>query len=699
LLAATDVGIDAGGNIDIESSEIEATAGEMDIDAGDNIMVSRSDLTAGTTLTATAGNNVDMLATTVTAGDNIFVEATTGNVVLNTVEADATLGEMDITAGDNILVVLSTLTAGTDVTLDAENDVDIFRSEITAGENVTIAATNGSIDIESSEIEATAGEMDIDAGDNIMVSRSDLTAGTTLTATAGNSVDMLTSNLLAGEDVTITATAGYVNMESVDIDSTTGAIDVVAATDVDITDSTLLASIDIGIDAGGNIDIESSEIEATAGEMDLTAGVDIMVSRSELTAGTTLTATAGENVDILKSDITAVDANINALNGYVNLNTVDIQAGNDINIYAKTNVDIITNTLLTAGNDIGVIAEDGYIRICLDSFLNAGNDVYLDAGTDIVICENAAVFAGGDATLVAGEDVYLGYIEAGNAVDITAGGSIFDNNDDRVNILAKDVVLSAVNGIGTADAIETQAETLSAENTTSGDIWVRNNTLVAGDLEVLGVTNSAPGGMVRLENGYIRFDNCTLNDIDYATGGDMLLAGTVEADGKVMIQTIGSILDRNDVTPYDVIATDTSGMFAFNGTIGEFDGNPDGSGYNPVEVNINPGDLYVYASDESFFVSVGIDGIVQPRDVLLACPNLPVSPGLIFFNGRENGGMRSPQWFRAVSPSIIMIGSEDTFWLEVLLNLLDYRWTELGPAFWEFDEELDDALDYIISKR
>jgi len=433
--------------------------------------------------------------------------------------------------------------------------------------------------------------------------------------------------------------------------------------------------------------------------MGITAGDDIMVSRSTLTAGTTFTATAANDVDMLTSTVTAGgNIGVTATNGYVNMESVDMTStGNDIEIYAGTNVDIISS-FLDAYDDIEVVADTGYLRICL-STLDAGDDVYLEAGTDIIICETSQVLAGGDATLVAGNDVYLGYVQAADKVEITAGGAIFDNNDDDLNILATDLVMSAVNGIGEADAIETQVETLWAQNTTSGDIWIRNNTFVAGDLDVLGVTNTAPDGLVRLENGYIRFDNCVLNDIDYSTGGDMLLYGPVQADGSVMLQTIGSILDRNDATPFDVIATDTSGMFAFNGTIGEFDGNPDGSGYNPVEVNINPGDLYVYASDESFFVSVAIDGIVNPRDVLSVCPNLPVPPGLIIFNGRVNGGMRDPQWFRAVSPNIIMIGNEQTFWLEVLQKLMDYRWTDLPPSFWEFDEELDDALDYIISKR
>ena len=259
--------------------------------------------------------------------------------------------------------------------------------------------------------------------------------------------------------------------------------------------------------------------------------------------------------------------------------------------------------------------------------------------------------------------------------------------------------MSAVNGIGTFQAIETQVDTLSATNTTSGDIWIRNNTLVAGDLTILGVTNSAPGGMVRIENGYIRFDNGTLNDINYATGGDMRLAGIVQADGSVVLQTIGSILDGFTNTlpaPYDVIATDTSEMMAFDGTIGVFDGVPDGSGYDPIEVNINPGDLYVYASDEDFLISVGIDGIVQPRDVLLCYPHF-TPPGLIFFNGRMNGGMRSNQWFRAVSPSVILIGVEAGPYSTIMLDILKTdKYFEQEPAYWMMDPELEESLDIVM---
>jgi hypothetical protein len=701
LDAVNDITVTAtAGYVNIESTDVTSSAGAIDINANTDatilgstlisatdttvdattgsIVMESTDVTAGGLAALTAAVDVDILDSTITAQDSVTVTAQGGSVDITNSVLTSANDIIDINAQINADITDSTLTADGDITVDAATgyvwvdttdmtstsgavgiqaatDTDITDSTLTAATNVTIGATAGTVDIESSTVTATTGQMDVTAGDDIMVSRSDLDAGTTMSLTAANNVDMLYTTANAVDGIDVTGTAGYVNLDAVQMAATSGDVDITAGTNVDIDDSEITADLDLSVVAGNNVD----------------------VVRSTLTAG--------------------MDISIDALGGYVNLNTVDADAGSDIDIYALTNVDII-NTLLTALDDIDVVADTGYIRICLDSVLDAGDDVYLEAGTDIIICENAQVIAGDDATLVAGNDVYLGYVEAGDEASVTAGGAIYDNNDDNLNILAQDIILSAVNGIGEADAIETQGETLWAQNTTSGDIWIRNNTQVAGDLDILGVTNMAPGGLVRIENGYIRFDNGTLNDIDYGTGGDMLLSGPVQADGRVSLQTIGSILDRNNATPFDVIGTETSEMLAFDGTIGEFDGNPNGSGYNPVEVNINPGDLYVYASDENFFISVAIDGIVQPADVLSVYPGL-VPPGLIFFNGRMNGGMRSNQWFRAASPSIVMIGNEQTFWLEVLLKLMDYRWIEIAPAFWQFDEDLDNSLDYIISKR
>ncbi len=144
-----------------------------------------------------------------------------------------------------------------------------------------------------------------------------------------------------------------------------------------------------------------------------------------------------------------------------------------------------------------------------------------------------------------------------------------------------------------------------------------------------------------------------------------------------------------------MIATDTSEMMAFDGTIGVFDGVSNGSGYDPIEVNINPGDLYVYASDENFFVSVGIDGIVQPGDVLLCYPHF-TPPGLIFFNGRMNGGMRSNQWFRGVSTSIQYIGIEEGVYSDILLQLIQDKYFQQEESYWEMDPDLEDSLDIVM---
>ncbi|MCD6408557.1 hypothetical protein J7L87_05870, partial [bacterium] len=398
-------------------------------------------------------------------------------------------------------------------------------------------------------------------------------------------------------------------------------------------------------------------------------------------------------------------------------------------IQAATDVNIVQSTLVSGG-DIGIQATANDINISDYSTLWALDETQLVAGRDIIISSDSTSTSADDATLTAGRNVEIGYVEAGNGVGIEATtGMIFDNNGDAVNIIAQKVALLAASGIGytaglpgTPDAIEIQGRPIGAEypvevaaNTTNGDIWIRTNTEVNGDLtissgvtvttNVISTQTITAGGVttgngdIRIENGYIRFENGELVDTspipNVVFGGDMTIAGVIQANGgSVKLHTNGSILDNNTTTPYDVIATDTSELLAFDGTIGKFD--PNGSGYEPIEVNINPGDLYVYASDENFFVSVGIDGIVQPRDVLLCYPNY-VPPGLIFFNGRMDGGMRSNQWFRAVSPSVILIGVEAGPYSMIMLDILKAdKYFEQEPAYWMMTPELEDSLDIVM---
>ncbi|MCM8768954.1 MAG: FapA family protein, partial [Candidatus Omnitrophica bacterium] len=422
------------------------------------------------------------------------------------------------------------------------------------------------------------------------------------------------------------------------------------------------------------------------------------------------------------------DVYIYGNNGNVTISGSDIYSDWDLDIYAGNNV-TITNTTTYSYNDTFITADSGSVLID-PSVIVADNDVIIEAGQDITICDNSLVQAAVYAELIAGGNIYicansqvyageeayletqtgdvtLGLVTAGDSVEIVSAGAILDNNGDALNITTELLKMHATSGIGTENGIETQVEQLLAENTVTGtmtdgatgDIWVRNNLAVNGDLEILGLFNTADpttdsGGAIILENGYLDMATNTYN-----YGGDILLTENVVASRYVSIRANGSILDNDANLPgdYDVVANPqgdpidaTSELLAFNGTVGFFGGTADT--WNPVEVMIQNGELYVYGSEEVNFVSVLIDGVVEPSDLLSVYEGF-VPPGLIFFNGRVQGGLRVDDWFRAVSPSVAIIGNEDDIWTELLLNLVDPKVFTGEEALWIMDEQLQRSLD------
>jgi len=416
----------------------------------------------------------------------------------------------------------------------------------------------------------------------------------------------------------------------------------------------------------GNINILDSEINAYYGQLVIEADDSVNIINSDIYAG--------QYVRIYGSD------------GDVTINASEITAENNyLDIYAYNNVNITDTSTYSFGNTT-IEAETGNVLIdpsgiIPESEIISDANIEITAGNNITIIDSE-VIAGNSAYLTAGNDIQIGYVEAGNTVSMEAGGSIYDNNQEGMNIVATDLVMLAGEGIGNyngqIDPIETSVSNLQAG---AGDIYIGNT----GDLNLVDINS-------------LDFAVAAYGDIEIKTTNDMTISGLVEATGSVYLYAIdGSIIDNLDndaATPYDIMAGKTSGLYAGGGTIGI---EPGAGWFDPIEVAID-GDLNVYASDEYNLVSVAIDGIVNPRDVLSTRSDWGVPPGLILFNGRMNGGGRSAQWFRAVSPNVVMIGNEQTFWSEILLKVLDSSYIEAAPAFWEMDEQLQDSVDYITRK-
>ncbi|MCS7180062.1 MAG: hypothetical protein NZ891_01750 [bacterium] len=355
-----------------------------------------------------------------------------------------------------------------------------------------------------------------------------------------------------------------------------------------------------------------------------------------------------------------------------------INAGDYIDMNATNNV-LIDSSYLTSGNDTSITADNGYIRVCY-STIEAEN-VEMTAGTNIIICSSSQVLANDSAYFEAGENIEVGYVSAGNYVEMVAGGAIIDNNGAGMNIVTTDLVMLAGEGIGEkGDPIETTISNLQA-GTLTGDIYIANTgDLNLVDIQGLGFALGAADG-----------------NIDVSTTEDLTISGLVAATGSVYLYALdGDIIDNlvNDATtPYDIIAGSTSGLYA-GGLIGVKPGET--TWFDPIEVEIN-GDLYVYAGEMYNFVSVAIDGIVSPRDMLMVNDDWGVPPGLIIFNGRVNGGEEIDRWYRGVGNAIHYIGIEKYIYETLMLYIIDPSFFEPAPSYWDL-REYKKAIEGLVLK-
>jgi len=172
--------------------------------------------------------------------------------------------------------------------------------------------------------------------------------------------------------------------------------------------------------------------------------------------------------------------------------------------------------------------------------------------------------------------------------------------------------------------------------TTTGGIYVTED-----DAIFLGNVVAGAGDVV-IEN---LTQNMTVGYVEATTGGVFLTA------------TLGSILD-GDTTAMDIVARNTSSLWAGSGVIGGSPVNGIDIASNPLEVKITNGDLMVYAMRMNNFVSVNINGIVFPRDTLEI---IDTPPGLVIFNNRILGGVMAEEVWRDLWPD----GLTDRYDLDV----------------------------------
>ncbi|MFA5392781.1 MAG: hypothetical protein WC306_03855, partial [Candidatus Paceibacterota bacterium] len=463
-----------------------------------------------------------------------------------------------------------------------------------------IHALNGAVNISTASpltVNANViagGDITLSAGENASSTTDTLTMNADIVSIAGNII------LRAGDDITqntgttiqtqtagktISLYAGYNDLDSY------GNINQVGNPQILTNDG------DINLTAWG--DIRLGYINAGTGTATLVSenrrivdnnadAINIVASKLILDSALGIGSHPLWGEDALETQVSQLAARVTSasvnsyninINNQGNLTLIDPGAwGYAIKNSGATGID-------TWGNDTAAdinINNDGSLQITADVVTNGG-DITISATSSITQNDGTQIITNnGNALVNAGGDLSLASVNAGTGTaTITSGGAITDNGDTHSDVIATSLVLSAANGIGSGNALETQVSNLQATNSTSGNIEIDNT----GNLNILGVANDAVNEdvLIKVHSNLI----IGANGFITTKGGDI----TLEADGDIYVHKISTD------------GTFSGSNIPTTGTVTITAGGNIEDGY---DVNGNPDDVYDISADNIILTGANI---------------------------------------------------------------------------------------------
>jgi Ca2+-binding RTX toxin-like protein len=431
---------------------------------------------------------------------------------------------------------------------------------------------------------------------------------------------------------------------------TAGNTSVINYTGVDpIDDNMPAATRTFDFRAAGETVTLADDATPTAGITNITSSLGAVVDFVNPTTTMNIDTTNGSGADTI--NVQGVDPNYSAAlnvtgdNVATEVDTVNFQtAATDVgagNITVSASAINVNQTVDTTGS-VSLTAE---VNVAFNA---SGQLTAAGAGTISIVADNLAGNNGGTLAMTNGSfvDGGTGQVSASADGNVTVSnltstttvlvnstsGSILDNGDPALDIVALDAVLNAGIAVGTAaNAIDTTVADLEGSATTGG-FWINEtDTLNVGGAS--GATGIAAGGVIVLTSGtgltvsetidsnnVGGTDSITLTstastiDIDatvQSNGGDVTTTATGDisfgvngvidtetgAGDAVVNSTAGSILDNAD-TNADVIAATL--LATGNGSVG--------TAAQPIDTQV--GNLEGNAATTVFHVSNNADLIV-----------------------------------------------------------------------------------------
>ncbi|UWU23051.1 hemagglutinin repeat-containing protein [Rhizobium sp. CB3060] len=451
MLAGNTVDLNVG---NLNNSGAVAAAGGINVAA--STIKSTGTFYAGGNLNLTASNGITLAAQTMTIGGQNVVNPNSGvsaggNVVLAANGSDLNLQGASVKAGgaaqlsgNNVNLSAVTVdnggqqnatgarvTAGGNLSITANNDVNVIGSSAKAGGNLNLTATNGAVNVVSTDVarrtndgytktagtdqqasQLTAGgHLQITANTGVLISGSDLSAKGDVGLAANGDINVTTSQNQSSSTFGKNSSSSLTHNGS----TITAGGDLVAKSnnDINVIGSTMAADGKLGLQADKNLTIAEATDSATLDVKSSSKKSGFFGSTKENASGHLETTTAVGSSVSGKGDVTIISG------GDTTISASKVAAG-DATHTSDLNIQTGGNLIVTAGKDTetehdkskrkgflrsGSSSYDAYNETTVGSRLSASRDVNLDAGKAAAIV-GSKVNADGSVN-VSGESVSI----------------------------------------------------------------------------------------------------------------------------------------------------------------------------------------------------------------------------------------------------------------------------------------------------
>jgi hypothetical protein len=536
----------AGGaiNVDNDNSTTDVTVTSLATGNGANITFEQFggravSFTSVTTTNAGAGapgsDNItlrntggSLTATAVTAagqGDILLETLTSGHIILGSVTATA--DHVTVTAAGNI----------SDDTNDGLADVTSDTVTLTAGG--AIGSATNSVDLAVTTVtSAVAGNGGINLNTLNAAGYSAITANSSGNVILSSAGTLTLPAFSSPGNVTITTTAG--NLSIAGITTTSGSAILTSAGSITQTAGSIAAAF-VSLDASAGIGSSGTPLSTSGSGLTLAANTNsggIFVANSgglivgSVIGGRTGLTTSTGDISIVATGPLNINAAVASNNGgNITLTASGALAADDLTI---------SSTVTSSGGNgnITLNAGDSIIQNAAGDLAAAGSGaIAFNAGqgttTGAISQTNGAtaVTATGLITLNADGNITIANLETQNttaaAINITTtAGAVLDGGDEHVDIIASGAVtsgvtISAANGIGSTNALETTVGRIAATNSISGNIGIsETNALILG-IGSTGIDAGAGNFLLTMNGGIVT-----------QTSGAGILAGALNLAGS-----------------------------------------------------------------------------------------------------------------------------------------------------------------------